>query len=897
MVRRPPEILITTPETLNILLTSQGRALAPRRDRRGGPRRDPRRRRRQARHPPDHRGRPPGAAVGRVPAGGAVGHRAAAGAGGPLRRRLPAGARRSTGGEPSYRRRPVAIVRSEMAKRYDLEVRSAAERPVAAAPLAPGQHGRAVGPPSEEANLWEPLAAEVRERIRANRSTLIFANSRRTTEKMTRFLNDGEPEELAYSHHGSLSREIRAVVEERLKQGRLKGIVSTNSLELGIDIGALDEVVLVQTPPSVAAAVQRIGRAGHQVGETSRGRLYPLHERDVLDAAVVARGVLDGDIEELAPMRGALDVLAQIILSMVAAEPWQVDELYDHLRAGYPYRHLERRQFDLVLEMLAGRYADSRIRELRPRLAYDRLDGTVRARPGTARLVYMSGGTIPDRGYFQLRRQDTMAKLGELDEEFVWERSIGDSFTLGAQSWRIRKITHNDVLVSPARKGAAMAPFWRAEARSRTFHLSQPHRRVPRARRAPSRAPRRRRRAAPRPARRAPHGRRRRRPPARAAGPSARRDRRGAAPPPPPAGREAGRARGAPGPRAGDPPLRLGRPGAAAAGAGAQGRLAGRARLAARARARQRRGHRRPAAGLRPARRCSIWCVPTTSRSCWSASSSAAASLAPAFARTPAGRCCCRAPASAGARRCGSTASARRSSWRRSPRYDDFPLIVETWRTCLEDEFDLENLKLLLGELEAGAIRVSECRTSAASPFAGNLIWKQTNRLMYEDDVPEGERRRPARRPAARAGLLLRAAAADPGRRARPLPAQAAPHLAGLLRRRGRRAGGVGQGAAGRSRWASGTSCCAAVARDAARTRARRSAEQARRSASWSPRRPSASCGSSWRAELAARACRPGEPGDRRHRVAAAPDGGARSHRRRPRARRARSCRTRTGRA
>ncbi|MFQ5349018.1 MAG: DEAD/DEAH box helicase, partial [Thermoanaerobaculia bacterium] len=465
MVRRPPEILITTPETLNILLTSRGgrsllgeiavvvldeiHAVAG-----------------------SKRGTHLITAVDRlVRLSGEFQRVALSATVRPLERvaRFVGGYRleaATEGAEPTYRPRPVATVRSEMAKRYDLEVRAAAGSPVA--PLAAGQ----LELPPEEANQWEPLAAEVRGRIRENRSTLVFANSRRTTEKMTRFLNQGEPEELAYSHHGSLSREIRAVVEERLKQGRLRGIVATNSLELGIDIGALDEVVLVQTPPSVSAAVQRIGRAGHRVGETSRGRLYPLHERDVLGAAVVARGVLEGDIEELVPIRGALDVLAQIILSMVAAEPWQVDDLYRHLRAGYPYRHLKRRQFDLVLEMLAGRYADSRIRELRPRLSHDRLAGLVRARPGTARLVYLSGGTIPDRGYYQLRRQDSMAKLGELDEEFVWERSIGDSFTLGAQSWRIRKITHNDVLVSPARKGAAMAPFWRAEARNRTFHLS-----------------------------------------------------------------------------------------------------------------------------------------------------------------------------------------------------------------------------------------------------------------------------------------------------------------------------------------------------------------------------------------------------------------------------------------
>ncbi len=728
MVRRPPEILITTPETLNILLTSRGgrsllgdvaavvldeiHAVAG-----------------------SKRGTHLVTAVDRlVRLSGDFQRVALSATVKPLERvaRFVGGYRMETGAEgaePRYLPRPVAVVRSDMAKRYDLEVRTAAAR----VPL-PGQ----LEPQGEEENLWEPLAAEVRGRIRANRSTLVFANSRRTTEKMTRFLNEGEREELAYSHHGSLSREIRAVVEDRLKRGRLKGIVSTSSLELGIDIGALDEVVLIQTPPSVAAAVQRIGRAGHGVGETSRGRLYPLHDRDVLDAAVVARGVVDGDIEELAPIRGALDVLAQVVLSMVAAETWRVDELFDQLRAGYPYRHLGRRQFDLVLEMLAGRYADSRIRELRPRLAYDRLAGTVSARPGTARLVYMSGGTIPDRGYFQLRRLDTMAKLGELDEEFVWERSIGDSFSLGAQSWRIRKITHNDVLVSPARRGAAMAPFWRAEASSRTFHLS---RRI---------------------------------------------------------GELLERAERHLEQRGGESELRRALLDEHRMDGAAADRL-----LELLARQRAETGAALPhrhhllveklgAPEGRPDREQAIlhlgWGgrvlrpLALAVKAAWRAehgfplelehdNDGVIVALPPAFDprdllalvrpdnvekllvgelersgffgarfRENAGRAVL-LPRAGFKRRTPLWLNRERSKKLLAAvsRYDDFPLIVETWRTCLEDEFDLESLKFVLGELETGAIRVSECRTSAASPFAGNLIWKQTNRLMYEDDVPETE--------------------------------------------------------------------------------------------------------------------------------------------------------------
>ena len=270
------------------------------------------------------------------------------------------------------------------------------------------------------------------------------------------------------------------MVEQRLKDGRLRAIVATNSLELGIDIGSLDEVVLIQTPPTIASAVQRVGRAGHGVGETSRGRLYPLHgPRPARGRGGRAPGCSSRTSKRSSRSPAPLDVLAQVILSMTAAETWDVDELFDVLRTSYPYRELKRRQFDLVVDMLAGRYADSRVRELEPagvaRSHRQARSGRAAASRGCST---SSGGTIPDRGYFQLRHHESMAKLGELDEEFVWERSLGDTFTLGAQSWRIRKITHNDVLVSPSRKGAALAPFWRAEARNRGFFLSEPHRRA-----------------------------------------------------------------------------------------------------------------------------------------------------------------------------------------------------------------------------------------------------------------------------------------------------------------------------------------------------------------------------------------------------------------------------------
>lgn len=461
MVRNPPEILITTPESLNILLTSQGgrstlggircvildeiHAVAG-----------------------SKRGTHLITAVERLTLLAGEFQRIALSATvSPVARvaRFIGGYIRSgaQGGDATYLPRPVAVLSSRTAKRYSLRIEAKLGCDEAA------REALATDAPS----VWDPLIHDLRSRIRGHRSTLVFANSRRLAEKITRLINETGGEDLAYSHHGSLSREIRAVVEERMKAGRLPAIVATNSLELGIDIGSLDEVVLIQTPPSIGAAIQRLGRSGHGVGEVSQGVFYPLYDRDLIESLVVLRGVEAQDLEELHPVSMPLDVLAQIIVSMLVAEPWSIDDLWEFVRCAWPYRHLSRRQFDLVLEMLTGRYAGSRLRELDPKITVDHIDGRLRARRGTARLVYSSGGTIPDRGYYHLRLQDGRAKLGELDEEFVWERSVGDTFALGAQSWQITAITHNDVLVRPSGRGSAMAPFWRAEERDRDFHLSE----------------------------------------------------------------------------------------------------------------------------------------------------------------------------------------------------------------------------------------------------------------------------------------------------------------------------------------------------------------------------------------------------------------------------------------
>ena len=449
MLRHPPEILITTPESLNILLTSKGsratltgvatvildeiHAVAG-----------------------SKRGTHLITAVERlVLLSGEFQRIALSATVRPLETVADfLGGQRPVGRD--YQRRPVSIVRGDRSKRFSLLI------------SAPEENARGAAE-----DFWPALIREFTSIIAEHRSTLFFANSRRTTEKVTRLINEESGEELAYSHHGSLSREIRLAVEERLKRGELKAIVATNSLELGIDIGKLDSIVLIQTPRSISSAIQRIGRSGHGVGEVSSGLLFPTNGMDFVSAAVIARAIAEGDIEELHPVEAPLDLLAQIILSMALAEQWQLDELYDFLKTSYPYRNLARQQFDLVVGMLEGKYADSHVPELRPRATIDRLENTISTRPGLSMLVYLEGGTIPERGYFELRLKESGAKIGELDEEFVWERKIGDTFSLGAQVWQITEITHSTVQVLPARKPQQIIPFWRAEELDRDFFYSE----------------------------------------------------------------------------------------------------------------------------------------------------------------------------------------------------------------------------------------------------------------------------------------------------------------------------------------------------------------------------------------------------------------------------------------
>jgi ATP-dependent Lhr-like helicase len=359
-------------------------------------------------------------------------------------------------GPVRYDPRMVGMIQARANKIYNLRIRAPEE------------------PRADEiqASSWAPHIRELKRIIGQNRSTLIFVNSRRLCEFLTLKINADEEKPVAYAHHGSLSLEIRSEVEKKLKAGELKAIVATNSLELGIDIGSLDEVVLVQSPSSISSAIQRIGRAGHQVGEISRGTFLPSHAKDILESSVLAAQVWQQNIEQIKPVQGPLDVLAQMIVSMVGVETWKLDDLFAFLKTSSPYRHLTRKQFDLVLNMLAGRYAGSRIRELRARVSIDSLDQTIEARRGALQDIYLSGGVIPDRGYFHLRHQETNSRIGDLDEEFVWEALVGDTFTLGTQSWQIQKITHNEVFVLPGNPKMTSAPFWRGEENNRDFHFS-----------------------------------------------------------------------------------------------------------------------------------------------------------------------------------------------------------------------------------------------------------------------------------------------------------------------------------------------------------------------------------------------------------------------------------------
>jgi ATP-dependent Lhr-like helicase len=367
--------------------------------------------------------------------------------------------------------------------------------------------------PPKPPSIWPHVENRILDVISGHRSTIVFANSRRLAERLTAHLNDLQAERLgeatdpfpppaqlmaqsgassgrdgssgaviARAHHGSVSKEQRAQIEDDLKSGRLPCVVATSSLELGIDMGAVDVVVQVEAPPSVASGLQRVGRAGHHVGATSRGVFFPNHRGDLIASAVVVERMRQGAIEEVSELRNPLDVLAQQVVATVSVEDAKVEDLYALVRRAHSFRELPYSAFEAVLDMLSGRYPSEEFAELRPRLVWHRDTGVLVARPGAQRLAVTSGGTIPDRGLFGVflvgegnasGRHQAGRRVGELDEEMVYETRVGDVFTLGTTSWRVEQITHDQVLVSPAPGSPGRLPFWKGDAPGRPLELGR----------------------------------------------------------------------------------------------------------------------------------------------------------------------------------------------------------------------------------------------------------------------------------------------------------------------------------------------------------------------------------------------------------------------------------------
>jgi len=417
--------------------------------------------------------------------------------------------------------RPVSVVQPPSDKQWDLQV----VVPIAdmsALGEVSADHSGAADRPERRASIWPHVEERIVDLIAQHRSTLVFANSRRQAERLTARLNEiwqerleleslateraaepdpdatvalkvstrrtpaelmaqagsssGAPAVLARAHHGSVSKEQRALIEEELKGGRLPAVVATSSLELGIDMGAIDLVIQVESPPSVASGLQRVGRAGHQVGAVSRGVVFPKFRGDLVQTAVVVDRMRQGAIESLRVPANPLDVLAQQIVGMCAMDDWAVDDLQALVRKAAPFAALPRSILESVLDMLSGRYPSDEFAELRPRLVWDRVQGTLTGRPGAQWLAVTSGGTIPDRGLYAVflaSGQGTGRRVGELDEEMVYESRVGDVFTLGTSSWRIEDITHDQVLVTPAPGQPGKLPFWKGDSLGRPSELGR----------------------------------------------------------------------------------------------------------------------------------------------------------------------------------------------------------------------------------------------------------------------------------------------------------------------------------------------------------------------------------------------------------------------------------------
>ena len=324
-----------------------------------------------------------------------------------------------------------------------------------------------------DGTIWTAVVPLVLEQIRSARTTLVFVNNRGQAERIAAKVNAAAGEEVALPYHGSLSRERRFELEGRLKAGELRAVVATSSLELGIDIGSVDLVVQLQSPKRVSSALQRVGRAGHSLDALSRGVFVPTFRDDALEQLAIVHAMARGDVEPTRVVQNALDVLAQLIVAMVAAdtEPWTASALYAFVRRAYPYHQLGRNAFDETLAMLGGRYPSDVAAELDARLQWDRTTDALTPSRAARMLATISGGTIPDRGLYTVYLADK-TRLGELDEEFVHESRVGDAFQLGSSTWRIRAIEHDRVIVVPAPGAPARMPFWHGDFMARSFHLS-----------------------------------------------------------------------------------------------------------------------------------------------------------------------------------------------------------------------------------------------------------------------------------------------------------------------------------------------------------------------------------------------------------------------------------------
>jgi ATP-dependent Lhr-like helicase len=367
--------------------------------------------------------------------------------------------------------RPVTIINAAEKKQLKLRI----EVPIEdmSRPDTSIRSGPVDGSATRRPSIWASIHPRLLELIRAHQSTLLFVNSRRLAERLAGALNELAGEPLVRSHHGSLARAARTEVEDLLKAGQIRALVATSSLELGIDMGAIDLVVQIEAPPSVASGLQRIGRAGHQAGAVSEGIIFPKFRGDLVACAAVAKAMHDGAVESTRYPRNPLDVLAQQLVAIAASDPWPVDDLLTLVRRAAPFAELSRRAFEGVLDMLSGRYPSDEFAELRPRITWDRVRHMVEGRDGAKRVAIANAGTIPDRGLYGvfLAGADRPTRVGELDEEMVFETQVGETFTLGASTWRIEEITHDRVLVTPAPGEPGKMPFWHGDQAGRPVEL------------------------------------------------------------------------------------------------------------------------------------------------------------------------------------------------------------------------------------------------------------------------------------------------------------------------------------------------------------------------------------------------------------------------------------------